>query len=219
MTPLYAGIGGVVRELTEMDAGINGVVTPLTEMWAGVGGVQRQIFSAVKNQTWQKWSADSKIGYSSSSAKTDLAYVRPPNDEIKTVYYYNGTKYRLPQITTNTFDSRPSSATTLWTSKFSSVSLEIRAPIENIGWYILVPDTQSLTTCAPIYLDVGYTLTETLVSTAYIRFMISTSTPVRRITEKTVKVKGTTNYGTVIAPEGTYPSNGYQDGYWWVLVG
>ena len=46
MTPLYAGIGGVVRELTEMHAGINGVVTPLTEMWAGVGGVNRQIFSA-----------------------------------------------------------------------------------------------------------------------------------------------------------------------------
>lgn len=46
MTPLCAGIGGVVRELTEIDAGINGVVTPMTEMWAGVGGVQRQIFSA-----------------------------------------------------------------------------------------------------------------------------------------------------------------------------
>ena len=46
MTPLYAGIGGVVRELTEMDAGINGVVTPLTEMWAGVDGVNRQIFSS-----------------------------------------------------------------------------------------------------------------------------------------------------------------------------
>lgn len=48
MTPLYAGIGGVVRELTEMDAGINGAVTPLTEMWAGVYGVDRQIFSAGK---------------------------------------------------------------------------------------------------------------------------------------------------------------------------
>ena len=46
MTPLYAGIGGVVRELTEMHTGINGVVTPLTEMWAGVDGVNRQIFSA-----------------------------------------------------------------------------------------------------------------------------------------------------------------------------
>lgn len=45
MTPLYAGIGGVVRELTEMHTGIKGVVTPLTEMWAGVGGVNRQIFS------------------------------------------------------------------------------------------------------------------------------------------------------------------------------
>ena len=45
MTPLYTGIGGVVRELTEVDAGIGGVVTPLTEMWAGVDGVQRQIFS------------------------------------------------------------------------------------------------------------------------------------------------------------------------------
>lgn len=48
MTPLYAGIGGVVRELTEMHTGINGVVTPLTEMWAGIDGVNRQIFSSAK---------------------------------------------------------------------------------------------------------------------------------------------------------------------------
>lgn len=44
MTPLYAGVGGVVRELTEMYTGIGGVVKPMTEMWAGVGGVNRQIF-------------------------------------------------------------------------------------------------------------------------------------------------------------------------------
>lgn len=50
MTPLYAGIGGVVRELSDVDAGTNGVVTPLTEMWAGVGGVQRKIFE--KEYLW-----------------------------------------------------------------------------------------------------------------------------------------------------------------------
>lgn len=50
MTPLYAGIGGVVRELTEMHTGIKGVVTSLTEMWAGVDGVERQIFSAVNKK-------------------------------------------------------------------------------------------------------------------------------------------------------------------------
>lgn len=48
MTPLYAGIGGVVRELTEMYTGIGGVVKPMTEMWAGVSGVERQIFSSAK---------------------------------------------------------------------------------------------------------------------------------------------------------------------------
>lgn len=48
MTPLYAGIGGVVRELTEMYTGVGGVVKPMTEMWAGVSGVQRQIFSSAK---------------------------------------------------------------------------------------------------------------------------------------------------------------------------
>lgn len=46
MSPLYAGIGGVVRELTEMYTGINGVVKPMTEMWAGIDGVKRKIFSA-----------------------------------------------------------------------------------------------------------------------------------------------------------------------------
>ena len=50
MPPLYAGIGGVVRKLTDMHTGINGVVTPLTEMWAGVGGVQRKIFG--KEYLW-----------------------------------------------------------------------------------------------------------------------------------------------------------------------
>lgn len=47
MTPLYAGVGGVVREIKELYTGVNGVVKPMTEMWAGVDGVQRQIFSAV----------------------------------------------------------------------------------------------------------------------------------------------------------------------------
>lgn len=46
MTPLYAGIGGVVRELTEMYTGVGSVVKPMTEMWAGVDGVNRQIFSS-----------------------------------------------------------------------------------------------------------------------------------------------------------------------------
>ena len=48
MSPLYAGVGGVVRELTEIYTGVGGVVKPMTEMWAGVGGVQRQIFSSAK---------------------------------------------------------------------------------------------------------------------------------------------------------------------------
>lgn len=46
MSPLYAGVGGVVRELTELYTGVGGVVTPFTEMWAGIDGVNRQIFSA-----------------------------------------------------------------------------------------------------------------------------------------------------------------------------
>ena len=50
MPPLYAGIGGVVRELTEVNTGINGVVRPMTRMWAGVNGVQRKIFG--KEYLW-----------------------------------------------------------------------------------------------------------------------------------------------------------------------
>lgn len=56
MTPLYAGIGGVVRELTEMYTGIGGVVKPMTEMWAGVSGVERQIFSAVTEKLASEYS-------------------------------------------------------------------------------------------------------------------------------------------------------------------
>lgn len=46
MSPLYAGVGGVVRELIEMYTGVGGVVKSMTEMWTGIGGVNKQIFSA-----------------------------------------------------------------------------------------------------------------------------------------------------------------------------
>ena len=58
MSPLYAGVGGVVRELTEVYTGVGGVVKPMTEMWAGIGGVNKQIFSAVN----KKLASDYAVG-------------------------------------------------------------------------------------------------------------------------------------------------------------
>lgn len=78
MTPLYAGIGGVVRELTEMDAGINGVVTPLTEMWAGVDGVNRQIFGgAVGNIYGAEWDGSSNPKWTRTDAAADFPDPNP----------------------------------------------------------------------------------------------------------------------------------------------
>ena len=78
MTPLYAGIGGVVRELTEMDAGINGVVTPLTEMWAGVDGVNRQIFGgAVGNIYGAEWDGSSNPKWTRTDAAANFPDPKP----------------------------------------------------------------------------------------------------------------------------------------------
>lgn len=46
--PLYTGIGGTRREITEIPCGIGGVKRDISEMWAGISGVKRQIFSSVK---------------------------------------------------------------------------------------------------------------------------------------------------------------------------
>ena len=48
MTPLYTGIGGTRREITEVPCGIGGVKRDIPEMWAGISGVKRQIFSAAR---------------------------------------------------------------------------------------------------------------------------------------------------------------------------
>ena len=46
--PLYTGIGGTRREITEVPCGIGGVKRDVSEMWAGINGVKKQIFSSVK---------------------------------------------------------------------------------------------------------------------------------------------------------------------------
>ena len=56
MSPLYTGIGGVRKEITEMSCGINGVKRDMSEMWAGISGVKRQIFSGVK------WNVEVSMG-------------------------------------------------------------------------------------------------------------------------------------------------------------
>lgn len=78
MTSLYAGIGGVVRELTEMDAGINGVVTPLTEVWAGVDGVNRQIFSTGGGNIYgAEWDGSSNPKWTRTDAATNFPDPKP----------------------------------------------------------------------------------------------------------------------------------------------
>ena len=117
MTPLYAGIGGVVRELTEMHTGINGVVTPLTEMWAGIDGVQRKIFSttesAIVTLTTPQYSS-----WNPGDVWVVIDGVKYTSDEIVTTYvgaimrcflnassygnaylYVNDVKITLPQGT------------------------------------------------------------------------------------------------------------------------
>lgn len=77
MSPLYAGVGGVVRELTEMDAGINGVVTPLTEMWAGVDGVNRQIFSTGGTIYGAEWDGGSNPAWTRTDAAANFPDPQP----------------------------------------------------------------------------------------------------------------------------------------------
>lgn len=47
--PMYTGIGGVRKKITEMSCGINGVKRDISEMWAGISGTKRQIF---QGKTW-----------------------------------------------------------------------------------------------------------------------------------------------------------------------
>ena len=83
--PMYAGIGGVVRELTEMYTGVGGVVKPMTEMWAGIDGVKRKIFSSgpelipVTVQSSSSWLQGLTITYIDESGSLQTQSISYPD--------------------------------------------------------------------------------------------------------------------------------------------
>ena len=205
MTPLYAGIGGVVRELTEMDAGVNGVVTPLTEMWAGVGGVNRQIFSAIKTATWQKWDVKTVYRYTRARrAVTSISSKYP--DKWK---YYRSS---APRVSSTLFEQRPSDLLELFPT-VTTFSASITEPVPEDGYYCVFDDTNYLSLCKFVNLHSGEKLTHASG--------IDYSLPGSRISyypEEEVKQKGDNMLGTVSDIEGTYPDNGIQGNYWYVKI-
>lgn len=205
MTPLYAGIGGVVRELTEMDAGINGVVTPLTEMWAGVNGVNRQIFSIIKMATWQKWDIKTMYRYTRSSRSITELY--SPSGRW---HYY---KANPPSLSNKLFEQRPSNLTEIFTA-VSSFSAPITDPITKGGYYCAYSTTKNLNLCKFVNLMEGDTLTEV----GSYDYALPASRRSYYPHERTENVKGDNLIETVSDIEGTYPDNGIQGNYWYVKI-
>lgn len=78
MSPLYTGIGGVRKEITEMSCGISGVKRDMSEMWAGINGVKRQIFSSVK------WSVT--VNMSGMNFQGDVFYIEIDGERIPWEY-------------------------------------------------------------------------------------------------------------------------------------
>lgn len=96
--PLYTGIGGVRKEITEMSCGISGVKRDMSEMWAGINGVKRRIFSSVK------WS----VTVNMSGMNFQSSFYITINGE-KILWEYNSTKqFYVPNgtvVTVSTPDS------------------------------------------------------------------------------------------------------------------
>ena len=213
MTPLYAGIGGVVRELTEMHAGINGVVTPLTEMWAGVDGVNRQIFSAIKMATWQKW-----------DLKTTYSFKRRTSTNSKDTYTGgNSTTYKffssvLPSVTSQEFDVEPTSLTQIFPTmtSISSSYIRVSSPVPNSGYYMAFSSINLLVLCRAFYMEQGESLTRDPEN--YGTFVFPSPRDEYYANQITNYQKGTTLIETVTAPEGTYPDNGRSGDFWYVKI-
>lgn len=206
MTPLYAGIGGVVRELTEMHTGINGVVTPITEMWAGVNGVNRQIFNTIKMATWQKWDVKTMYKYLTRTKTNDASV------------FSTGSKYllyseNLPSITTQEFSSRPTNLKQLY-PELTTIDIPITDAVPNSGYYSIFSRTSSLSLCNIFYMDKGERLTENKKNYFYFSTPRTTYYPY----EQKRYYKGSNLLETVVAPEGTYPDNGKSGDYWYVKI-
>ena len=68
--PMYAGIGGAVRELVELHAGVGGVVKELDAKYAGIGGVRKQIYQ--KQDTCLRYNVINQSSYEIS--QLDYSY-------------------------------------------------------------------------------------------------------------------------------------------------
>lgn len=212
MSPLYTGVGGVVRELTEMDTGINGVVTPLTEMWAGVGGVQRQIFSAIKIATWQKW-----------DLKTTYSFYRRTSTNNKDVYTGGNVTYKyfsetLPDVTKQQFDVAPTQFAQIFPTMtfigFSSI--RVSSPVPNSGYYAAFDSVSSLILCRVFYMEQGESLT--VDPENFRNYLFPSKRECYYPVKNTNYQKGSVLIETVTAPEGTYPDNGRSGDYWYVKI-
>ena len=205
MTPLYAGIGGVVRELTEMYTGVGGVVKPMTEMWAGVDGVKRQIFSAM--QTWQKWDIKTTYKYSRETSTNTRIF-------LGFVSSYSFYSSQLPAVTSTEFQEKPTSLSQIFPSLVAVSSMHYTSPVTQAGYYTVYDDVRRPILAKIFYMSVGESITKD--SGNYGVFPSKRTTYYPR--ETTIEQKGDNLLEYVTAPIGTYPSNGTQDGYWWVLV-
>ena len=210
--PLYAGIGGVVRELTEMHTCINGVVTPLTEMWAGVDGVNRQIFSSIKMATWQKW-----------DLKTTYSFRRKTSINNKDTYTGGNVTYKyfsetLPDVTKRQFDVAPTQFSQIFPTmtSISSSSIKVSSPVPDSGYYVAWTSVRLLILCRVFYMEQGESLTQDPEDS---RTYVFPSPRDEYYAEQiTSYQKGTNLIETVTAPEGTYPDDGRSGDFWYVKI-
>ncbi len=190
----YIGIGGKAKKVNSLYVGIGGKAKKVIKGYVGVGGKAKLWYSAQKLWTWEKHNIDTTTVYVEVTGST--------SSTTRSSAFYVGSTYSLNsstgQFTVNqtTQIANSSTGATNATNKY----------------YITLTSTSGSQTGSTVY-----KITNATYSSSYRRLTLTLQAIGSQ--SQTQQSMGSL-IGTVTdADITTYPINGPQDGYWYVLAG
>jgi hypothetical protein len=217
---IYSNVGGAQKRVTALYDNIGGARKTMSAAYANISGTRKQIhpYSTSTVYTWQKYSIRTSTSWSENTE--DISYRGSGAEDLWEAIPRNTTLY----YSTTGF-TKSGNTVSLSNYKTSQVSTSFGvSDLFDFEFYIFIFDYFSSSKQAGTYHSIS--LPEDNKSTVYIYEFLPCSSDGsifgRTRYELTLNQnisKGSTSYGTVTSSsKSAYPTNGAQDGYWYVFV-
>ncbi len=206
-------IGGAAYGITGGKTRIGGTNYSINKGRTLVGGTGYDISF---NQTWEKWKLNTTYNCYEKYIEgniTGLAY--------RSFYGLNNRPFYSLYYSANRPTFNDSGSGAIWsggTPLIESIPSNYPYTVSSEGYYYVFNEWSSYSLANVFLLEAETVISLHPTNSAYVRFPGENCIAQIYPEKETLYSKGTTSYGTVTAPAGTYPDNGRSGDYWYVLI-